>query len=476
MPGVRPKAPPNSRTRPKAGRPVRTPIAKAFAKALAKAWRLSRRISARALAWGATGLVTVWLLGALLNDRWLWSQWLWWIPTAFAAIGAGVAVALSRWLARDIAKRARALGVGAAAFATLALAIETRPLNAFRSHEPPSGSTALEPISIGYWNLSWAEPKPAAAIIEEGLLDTDVLVVTNPRPRDGRRDLSNAISARYGGPSPEDPFARASNVAHIAHTGFTTVASRFPILAYGRVGLTGFRTAWTRKRLSNAEVGVTFVRLDTSALLPNPAHSSPGGKGRGEGLSSEVTSDSSSSASTPQTTEAGRMSSPSSGPSGHLLTLGEKEPPHVTTLWIVDLPSDPFINRNDLMAQMRRDLDAWNGRVTSMDHVGRWRTIETNDAFPEPDLIVGDFNTPRGSRSLDALTDRENAHAAVGLGHDHTWPRPVPLWAIDLAFYDPRTFVPVRTEAVEAGHSFHRALRMTVRPLSPVSPNSRGPG
>jgi endonuclease/exonuclease/phosphatase family metal-dependent hydrolase len=53
------------------------------------------------------------------------------------------------------------------------------------------------------------------------------------------------------------------------------------------------------------------------------------------------------------------------------------------------------------------------------------------DADP-PDLVVGDFNTPRDSSLFDALRQTyTHAFEACGRGSDGTWPSPVPVLPID---------------------------------------------
>ncbi|MEM7755636.1 MAG: endonuclease/exonuclease/phosphatase family protein [Planctomycetota bacterium] len=339
-----------------------------------------------------------WGVGIAFNDRFLWSQWLWWIPTAPAAIAAVVALIGSRLLDRHAARTLRRLALGATALVLVALATEARPHGLLLGSTPdPNAPT----ISVAYWNLSWAEPAPAARAIAEGRLDADVLVIANPRP--GRTELANVIADRYAAPPPADPLAADTGPSFIARVNFTTIASRYPIRAHGRAALTGFKTSWSKARLSNAEAGVIFVELDH-----------PG---------------------------AGTV-----------------------TLWIVDLPSDPMVSRPALTARMASDIANWNRRVTRSDGIGRWRTQpdETRIAFPTPDIIVGDFNTPRGSHSLRALIGQAiDAHAAVGTGFAHTWPRPIPLWAIDLAFVHVRTATPIAFDAIDTGHSFHHAIRVT---------------
>ncbi|OGH60564.1 MAG: hypothetical protein A3G34_10550 [Candidatus Lindowbacteria bacterium RIFCSPLOWO2_12_FULL_62_27] len=63
------------------------------------------------------------------------------------------------------------------------------------------------------------------------------------------------------------------------------------------------------------------------------------------------------------------------------------------------------------------------------------------DAMKEhnPDLVVGDFNSPRRSRALDPLpTPYQHAYDAVGGGWSYTWPMPIPVYALDQCIYGAR--------------------------------------
>ena len=92
-------------------------------------------------------------------------------------------------------------------------------------------------------------------------------------------------------------------------------------------------------------------------------------------------------------------------------------------VWVIDLPSDPRMPRASATRTARQRIDAF----------------DDGSGFPEPDIIVGDFNIPRRSASLGHLTaGLREAHASVGLGHAASWPRPLPMWHIDLTFTGPR--------------------------------------
>jgi len=104
-------------------------------------------------------------------------------------------------------------------------------------------------------------------------------------------------------------------------------------------------------------------------------------------------------------------------------------------LWVVDLPSRPTHHRMTVTARAREAIDAWSGPFYAADDLGRWVSAETVESFPPADIIVGDFNTPRGSDSLKTLTaGLTESHAAAGRGLSNTWPRAFSILPIDLLF------------------------------------------
>lgn len=118
-----------------------------------------------------------------------------------------------------------------------------------------------------------------------------------------------------------------------------------------------------------------------------------------------------------------------------MLTLDGGEMYGVFDVWLVDLPSEPTVHRMESMARVVETVRARLGEEVADDAVG-------------PALVIGDFNTVRGSASLGAFDvfsqdGFEDAFAARGAGRG-TW-RPMGLgglkgwaagrssWGIDLA-------------------------------------------
>lgn len=118
--------------------------------------------------------------------------------------------------------------------------------------------------------------------------------------------------------------------------------------------------------------------------------------------------------------------------------LGEER-----VIWGVDLPSSPKLSRSDLFASLRAQVDEMNQ--------------------PEPDLLLGDFNVPRGSRSLKrAFPDFRSAFSEAGSGWHGTWPSKLPLWDLDQVLVGP-DLAPVLYEVVTPPIGMHRIQKVILR-------------
>ena len=106
-------------------------------------------------------------------------------------------------------------------------------------------------------------------------------------------------------------------------------------------------------------------------------------------------------------------------------------------IWVVDLPSDPALSREWVAKEA-------SARIASA-------------GFPAPDVVLGDFNITRGSRSLRHLDGGlPGAHTQAGRGLGLTFPRDLPLVAIDLVFASGVH----RHEVVDPGAGSHRVVRV----------------
>lgn len=115
-------------------------------------------------------------------------------------------------------------------------------------------------------------------------------------------------------------------------------------------------------------------------------------------------------------------------------------------VWMIDLPSDVALHRMEVAERARERIDSWNG-----------------EGFPAADLIVGDFNIPRGSASLRRIVgDAVHAFDQAGHGYPATWPRALPLLHIDHVFCAGEMRA-TSYGTVDPGVRDHRLVRLTVR-------------
>lgn len=106
------------------------------------------------------------------------------------------------------------------------------------------------------------------------------------------------------------------------------------------------------------------------------------------------------------------------------------------TVYLIDLPSDPSLWRGEVMREAKAALDKVTADVWRRDDkLDRWLRIENPEPFGPADVLIGDFNTPRGAESIRTITgDMQSAYEAAGDGYAATYPRVLPLWHLDQAF------------------------------------------
>lgn len=86
-------------------------------------------------------------------------------------------------------------------------------------------------------------------------------------------------------------------------------------------------------------------------------------------------------------------------------------------VYLVDLPSDPMVNRSEQARRGRRLLD--------------------EAGIPDADLVIGDFNAPRGSWSIRTLfPGLHHAYRDAGYGYAGTFHRAFPLYHLDHILLD----------------------------------------
>jgi endonuclease/exonuclease/phosphatase family metal-dependent hydrolase len=108
-------------------------------------------------------------------------------------------------------------------------------------------------------------------------------------------------------------------------------------------------------------------------------------------------------------------------------------------LWVIDMPSDWRKSRRKLAKNAANAMVAWGGPVALRDERGQVERVPVQKfGFPAADIVVGDFNIPRGSASLSLmLPGMTHAFEQGGAGYVATYPRWRPWLHIDHAFVGP---------------------------------------
>ena len=327
-----------------------------------------------------------WTIGKIVSDRWVWSQYLSWLPSVLV-----VPLAALLWLqglaSLKLSGRRvrgdRVLRVGVEVWVLLAAAywglVECR---VYRISNParPTGPH----LRVLNWNVS-AILKMEQITVPVLAQRPDVAILVNPNSYAGWSQAPAAFGPEY----------------HYTNVGGIVVLTRVPLLRCGLawLGMEGLapETEGADKRKARADPGrAMFIELDTTA-------------------------------------QVGRTS----------------------IVWVIDLPSEPDLSRKQLVSRTAEKIRTWSGREMGPG------AVEPTRGFPAADLIMGDFNIPRGSASLSLIAPgMQNAFDEAGTGYGATWPRhgyrtPIPLLQIDQTFVGARLRT-ARYEVVEPGFGYHR--------------------
>lgn len=340
---------------------------------------LSWRV-ARVMSWGfagaAIGVALAWLAGRVLTDRTILTQYLFWVPAEFLVVGFLVLALVAGALRRMARKRRRwwriaAVAMGVVMVGHLALVRYRVPMGLLRRAEP-AGS-----IAIGHWNAAtvWRREEILAALAK---MDVDVLIVSNP---DWNTD--------WGALAAEGAFA-ARLQARSQSWG--------PVSRFTRVGEFGVISAWPIARAGMTTLGIESAGADIDELVPLDRRSSRRDPGR-----------------------------------AMFVEFGGSGVPRLV-IWGLDMPSDPRLWRwpmaeraSEMIRGFRGEQLVWRGEGSERERV-REAIV---GGFPTPDVVIGDFNTPRGAASLGLIVPAGfvNAFDEAGVGDGATWPRRVP-WEV----------------------------------------------
>jgi hypothetical protein len=333
------------------------------------------------LAWaGLAG----WLVGEIVSDRYYLTQFLEWVPTPAVLVGAGTLLALAWILARlseltggrprRTTRAHRAIRWGWLPWAALVIYFFVVEAPVFRPR-PPTPDPGADHFKLVFWNASaWYQDGWEVGL---GATDPDIVILVGLNSTKRLPDLKGMMNG----------------VVSVVMAERFIVLSKRPITRYAVTSL---------------------------------------GVARGQGIDPRF----------------GLRTSNRTDP-GHALFFEvqhpatEKTPAKSSIVQVLDLPSDLSLLRWDVTAKARQTLDHFAGTVFVPDSLDRW-VPETpppespQAGFPQPDVVIGDFNIPRGAASLRILSRGfASAFDQAGRGYMASYPRRRPLFHIDQTFLGP---------------------------------------
>lgn len=193
---------------------------------------------------GAALVVLAWAAGCVLNDRWAWSQWLWWIPAPVAMVAAMAWLGCSRVLARGVLRRVITLGAGAA----LAIA-GTATMHSASLVDHAYGPSSLQVVC---WNARWPGEQASACAQALAPWSGRVMVISNP----GRMTEHASAWLREG-----ESVALAGN---FMLTGPVQVIEARPVVQ----GDDGFATLFRFQSAATGDTSVLAVDLPSNPFRP----------------------------------------------------------------------------------------------------------------------------------------------------------------------------------------------------------------
>ncbi len=372
------------------------------------------RLTSAVPAAGAILGMAAWTVGQVVSDRYWWSQFLEWMPTVLVVAAAGVLLALAE-TARRLMRRARpgdrsvrrltrAIGVGAGWWAVIVVyfvQVEmggARMLGAGRG--APAGAT---PMRVLFWNSG-----------AEDLANwTPNIVSAKPALCVFTSILHDEKLVELVETMTPDPVKQP---VWMYQQDRFTVLSRVKLLRVGFLKLGISKGSGLDPREQGPERyydpgRAMFVEIDGSLLA---------------GTGADVT--------------------------------------RPVVVWVVDLPSDLSLPRALVTEQAAQAIAGFQGPVLRMDESGRWVEDARGGSmgFPPADVMVGDFNIPRGSWSLGRLAGMQSppmtdAWSQAGHGYTATYPRRRSLLHTDQIFVGERLRA-VEYEAFSAGTGTHKGV------------------
>ncbi len=377
------------------------------------------------------------LVGRTFTDRFLVTQYLYWTPSlAFLAITLGLslgalifgAVRISAIPKRHRPARFRSVRLTRAALTAsllIALHIAFIEWRSWRYIFPAPPASSDHSLIVLHWNMTYVEPGQWQAFLDAMPIDPkpDIIVLTNPIWSSEIGELADRLGEEY----------------RVVRVGTFGVATRFGISVS-----------------ASARLGIPTA--DSPALLATPRDPDIT---TGELL--------------PSWSPIPRVGGSSRDP-GHIMAV-ELDTTDVLgrslVVWGIDLPSDITQSRYASARTASQTIDAMMAATPSLTTTA---SPTPSKPLSAPDLIVGDFNTPRGSASL-SLLNRGFPHAFSQAGHGYaaTWPRQrrgplgqrvpnaAPIFHLDHTFVAPWLRAS-KYELIDPGIAEHYVHRVTVTP------------
>lgn len=382
------------------------------------------RHAARLISTAVLALLFIWALGRLFSDRFVWSQWIAWLPTV-TVVGASWVLVAAAWVVRRVGRAAAAgvptigprdrvfralfsLSLAGTLAATVFLLLVT--LGMTRALRPGPGPDS---VKLVFWNAATGEGKGWSVNIAGP--QPDICILVGLMNADELPNVRQAMDSRR---KPDDPEVS------VIRTDLFTVITRAPITRWGFVNLS----------IGKGE-GIDPRYEDNKRNWADP----------GRALYFEL-------AGVPR--EQGGFGRP-------------------VVVRVIDLPSDLSLSRNFVTSTAVKVMEEFVGPEYRPGSIGQWTAHELErvngkaPGFPAPDILVGDCNIPRGSYSLRVLSPGMThafSQAGEGTAYAATWPRHWPLWHIDQLFTAPSIRVG-SYDIIDPGCGSHRAQVAKLEPV-----------
>lgn len=121
---------------------------------------------------GAAVVCLAWATGCFVNDRWTWSQWLWWIPAPVALLSASIWIVSARLLAPGSLRR---WGTIVASTALVIAGVATMRSFSLASHAHHPNS-----LHLVCWNARWPGEQARASATALVPWAGRVMIISNP--------------------------------------------------------------------------------------------------------------------------------------------------------------------------------------------------------------------------------------------------------------------------------------------------------